>query len=65
MDQPPRRPRYLLRLLGETGEPITPFCVRDAIRDVLDLNLFAQEQRRESEDARLLMASRKQVQGLL
>jgi hypothetical protein len=39
--------------------------IHDAIRDVLDLNLFAEEQRRESEDARLLMAYRRQVQELL
>jgi hypothetical protein len=39
--------------------------IRDAIRDVLDMNLFAQEQRKESEDARHLMAYRKQVQELL
>jgi hypothetical protein len=34
--------------------------IRDAIRDLLDLNLFAEEQR-ESEDARYLMAFRKPV----
>ena len=35
--------------------------IRDAIRGVLDLDRFAEEQRRESEDARYLMAYRKQV----
>jgi hypothetical protein len=39
--------------------------IRDAIRGVLDLGLFAEEQRRESEDARYLMAHRKHVQSLL
>jgi hypothetical protein len=39
--------------------------IRDAIRGVLDLERFAEEQRRESEDARYLMACRKQVQELL
>jgi hypothetical protein len=39
--------------------------IREAIRGVLDLNLFAKEQRRESEDARHLMACRKHVQDLL
>jgi hypothetical protein len=39
--------------------------IRDAIRDVLDLDLFREEQRRESEDACHLMACRKQVQELL
>jgi hypothetical protein len=39
--------------------------IREAIRDVLDLDLFAAEQRKESEDARHLMACRKQVQELL
>jgi hypothetical protein len=39
--------------------------IRESIRGVLDLNRFAEEQRRESEDARLLMAYRKQVQELL
>lgn len=37
----------------------------DAIRSVLDINLFADEQRRESEDARHLMAYRKHVQEVL
>jgi hypothetical protein len=39
--------------------------IRDAIRGVLDLELFAEEQRRESEDARHLMATRRHVQELL
>jgi hypothetical protein len=39
--------------------------IRDAIRDVLDLDLFAEEQRREAEDARYLMAVRKQAQEAL
>lgn len=36
--------------------------IRDAIRNVLDLNVFAQQQRQESEDARYLMALRGQLQ---
>jgi hypothetical protein len=39
--------------------------IREAIRSVLDLERFAAEQRRESEDARQLMACRKQVVELL
>jgi hypothetical protein len=39
--------------------------IRDAIRDVLDLDLFREEQRRESEDARVLVACNKQVNELL
>lgn len=39
--------------------------IRDAIRGVLDLERFAEEQRRESEDARQLMACRAKVQELL
>jgi hypothetical protein len=39
--------------------------VRDAIRRVLDLAAFAEEQRRESEEARHLMACRGQVRDLL
>jgi hypothetical protein len=39
--------------------------IRSAIRDVLDMNLFAEEQRKESEEARHLMAYRKQTQELL
>jgi hypothetical protein len=39
--------------------------IRDAIRGVLDLGLFREEQRKESEDARSLMAYRKLVQELL
>jgi hypothetical protein len=35
--------------------------IRDAIRNVLDLKAFAEEQKRESEDARQLMAYRSQV----
>ncbi|MDB5312079.1 MAG: ParB domain protein nuclease [Gemmataceae bacterium] len=35
--------------------------IQDAIRNVLDMNLFAEEQRQESEDARHLTAYRKQV----
>jgi hypothetical protein len=38
---------------------------RDAIRNVLDMELFAEEQRRESEDARHLMACKKKVQESL
>ncbi len=50
----------------EAFEPnVLQQIIRDAIRDVLNLNLFAEEQRRESEDARLLMAYRKQVLGLM
>ncbi len=49
----------------ESLEPnVLQTIIRDAIRDVLDLNLFATEQRHESEDARLLMAYRNQVQHL-
>jgi hypothetical protein len=33
--------------------------IKDAIRNVLDLRLFAEEQRREAEDARLLTAQRR------
>jgi hypothetical protein len=39
--------------------------IREAIRNVLDLGRFAEEQRRESEDARYVMACRKQVLELL
>jgi hypothetical protein len=39
--------------------------IRDAIRDVLDLDLFAAEQRKESEDARYVAAARTQVLELL
>jgi hypothetical protein len=39
--------------------------IREAIRGVLDLDRFREEQRRESEDARYLMAFRKQVQETL
>jgi hypothetical protein len=39
--------------------------IREAIRNVLDLDLFAQEQRRESQEARKLMAYRKVVQNVL
>jgi hypothetical protein len=35
--------------------------IRDAIRGVLDLGRFAAEERKESEDARQLMAYREQV----
>jgi hypothetical protein len=50
----------------EAFEPdVLQQIIRDAIRSVLDLDLFAEEQRRESEDARCLMACRKQVLELL
>jgi hypothetical protein len=39
--------------------------IREAIRGVLDLELFAQEQRQESEEARYLMALRKQTREML
>jgi hypothetical protein len=39
--------------------------IRSAIRDVLDMNLFAEEQRKESEEARHLMAYRKQFLDLV
>jgi hypothetical protein len=39
--------------------------IRDAIRDVLDLEAFAEEQRKESEDARYLMAYRSGVRELI
>jgi ParB-like chromosome segregation protein Spo0J len=38
--------------------------IRDAIRDVLDLDLFREEQKKESEDACHLMAYRNRVQEL-
>jgi hypothetical protein len=50
----------------EAFEPdVLQEIIRDAIRSVLDMDLFIQEQRRESEDARYLMACRKQVQEML
>ena len=39
--------------------------VRDAIRDVLDMNLFAEQQRKESEEARYVIAYQKQVSEAL
>lgn len=39
--------------------------IRDAIRGVLDLRLFAEEQRKESEDARQLMAYKRVVRDAL
>ncbi|VTR94109.1 Uncharacterized protein OS=Planctomyces maris DSM 8797 GN=PM8797T_17002 PE=4 SV=1: ParBc [Gemmata massiliana] len=50
----------------ESFEPdVLQAIIRDAIRDVLDLRLFAQEQQKEAEDARFLIATRNQVCELL
>jgi hypothetical protein len=50
----------------EAFEPdVLQGIIRDAIRNVIDLELFAEEQRLESEDARYLKACRTQVQDLL
>jgi hypothetical protein len=50
----------------EAFEPdVLQEIIRDAIRRVLDMGLFAQEELREPEDARCLMACRRQVQELL
>ncbi len=55
-----RHGRHVYEL--EAFEPdVLQRIIRDAIRGVIDLPLFAGEQRRESEDARRLMATRSQV----
>jgi hypothetical protein len=56
------RGRLVLRAFGSNPRG---HRIREAIRGVLDLNLFAEEQRRESEDARVLMAYRTKVLELL
>jgi hypothetical protein len=50
----------------EAFEPdVLQGIMREAIRSVLDLDLFAAEQRREKEDARVLMACRAKVVEML
>ncbi len=50
----------------EAFEPdILQRIMRDAVRKVLDLELFAEEQRREAEDARYLMATKGRVLQVL
>ncbi len=50
----------------EAFEPdVLQGIIRDAIRGVLDMDLFQAERRREAEDARFLLAMRNQVCGLL
>lgn len=46
----------------EAFEPdVLQNIMRDSIRSVIDLNIFAEQQRRESEDARYLMALREKL----
>jgi hypothetical protein len=50
----------------EAFEPVQlQRIIRDAILSVLDMGKFEEERKRQAEEARTLMACRKQVQGLL
>jgi hypothetical protein len=50
----------------EAFEPdVLQRIIRDAITSVLDMKLFAQEQRKEAEEARLLIATQRRVQEML